>query len=172
MPSSLHLSAAELRSLITDGDLGEILELLLDHPALLPIFLHFASTCRTLRRLEGLLSEMQNNLDAVFEDMTRNNFDDAFTFFVTHRRQEQQRAQPSSYSSIPPQSRHVHFQTTAPSTSSTPSPDPSFQSHAPSTPSPIDDRRDTHIPQRHPTTQIICPWCRQRGHTYGNCVWR
>jgi len=111
MPSSLRLSAAELRSLVTDGDLGEIIELLLNHPALLPCFLHFSSICRTLHRLELLHSEMQNDLHTVFADMTRNNLDDAFAFFIARKRQERQHAQPPLYSQTPPRFRRVHFRT-------------------------------------------------------------
>jgi hypothetical protein len=188
MPSSLHLSAAELRSLVTDGDIGEILELLLDHPALLPIFLHFSSICRTLRRLEHMHREMRSDLDAVFEDMTHKDFDDAFTFFITRKRQERQHAQPPSY--------RTAVSSTSPSTSL---PNSSSQSHVPSqpalpdpnvnvtslpTPNPstsstVDERRDTPIPrvgilQRGPRhfTQVVCPLCRHLGHTYDDCIWQ
>jgi hypothetical protein len=88
MPSSLHLSASELRDLITDGDMQEIVELTIDFPALLPLFHHFASLSRTLRRLEELQRLTLRDLDLVFEDMTREDFDDAFVFFITQRRRE------------------------------------------------------------------------------------
>jgi hypothetical protein len=54
MPSSLRLSASDLRDLLTDGDVQEIVELTIDYPTLLPLFHHFASLSRILRRLEDL----------------------------------------------------------------------------------------------------------------------
>jgi len=88
MPSTLNISAAEFRELATDGNLQEILELMLDHPSLLPSYLHFSSLSRTLRRLEDMRRELEEDLDRVFEDMTRNNFDEAFAFFVARRRHD------------------------------------------------------------------------------------
>ena len=88
MPSTLNISAAEFRELATDGNLQEILELMLDHPSLLPSYLHFSSLSRTLRSLEDMRRELEEDLDRVFEDMTRNNFDEAFAFFVARRRHD------------------------------------------------------------------------------------
>ena len=88
MPSTLDLTATEFRNLVNSGDLEEINELLLDHPHLRPQYLHYCSLSRSLRQLEENLLATQLDLDHVFEDMTRNDFDDAFAFFVARRRRE------------------------------------------------------------------------------------
>ena len=88
MPSDLPLTASDLRSLLADGDLQEIAELLIDHPTLQPLFHHFTSLSRVLSRLEELHRLTQLDLQQVVEDMTHNDFNDAFTFFLACRRQE------------------------------------------------------------------------------------
>jgi hypothetical protein len=52
------------------------------------LYLHYCSLSRSLRRIEENLLATQLDLDQVFEDMTRNNFDDAFAFFVARRQRE------------------------------------------------------------------------------------
>jgi hypothetical protein len=91
------LTADEFRGLIALDDTPEIHELLLDHPTLLPRFVHFSAISRTLRRLENTIRATQDELEMVFDDMKEDNLDDAFAFFVTRRRNERHRERPSPY---------------------------------------------------------------------------
>ena len=124
MPSTLNLTATEFRNLVNSGDLEEITELLIDHPHLRPHYLHYCSLSRSLRRLEENLLATQLDLDQVFEDMTSNDFDDAFAFFVARRRRERNPLPPRPPSiSLPsfPRIRRVPLRTwRAPSSHGTP----------------------------------------------------
>ena len=137
MPSSLNLTATEFRNLADSGDLQEITELLLNHPTLVLHYLHFCSLSRSLRRLEENLRATQLDLDQVFEDMTRNDFDDAFAFFVARRRRERNPLPPRPASiSLPsfPNIRRIPLRTwRVPSSHGTSEPDSTSSISPPST---------------------------------------
>jgi hypothetical protein len=80
--SSMHLSPAELRFLVTPDNTGEVGELLLDHPFLTLHFLHFQSINRTITQLEQMLDTAHDKLLDVFKDMKEHHLEEALAFFV------------------------------------------------------------------------------------------
>ena len=89
MPSSLNISASKFHAFSTQGNLKEITKILLNHPALMPIYLHFCSISCTLQCLNELCQLTQVDLKMVFEDMVQNSFNNSFPFFITQLHQEQ-----------------------------------------------------------------------------------
>lgn len=149
MPSTLLLSANELRDLTTDDDLQEITELLLDHPDLQPIYLHFCSLSRTIRRLEEMQRDTQDDLEKVFEDMTRLGLDDAFAFLIARRRREQAlRATPYSCPSSP--RRHTGWYPRIHRVSSSDSLTSFFTPPSSPSPNPNDIERQPHLDDEPP----------------------
>jgi hypothetical protein len=106
--SSMHLSPSELRFMVTPDDTGEVIELLLDHPLLIPRFLHFQSINRTITRLEQMLDAAHDELLDVFEDMRERHLDDALAFFIARKRHQQ------GLRSHPRRSRSVRIQSPSP----------------------------------------------------------
>jgi hypothetical protein len=86
---SLQLSSSEFHDLVTPADTHEIYELLLDHPDLLPYYIHFSSLSRTLECQKLILQAAQDELDMAFDDMKDHDFYDAFSFFIARKQNEQ-----------------------------------------------------------------------------------
>jgi len=110
-PQRLHLSPSELRTYINPDDASELDELLVDHPALTPRFIHFQSLHRTARKLEDMLEDTLDELNDVFNDMMDHELEDAFAFFTARKRRQRL------------------------TTILTPEPLPNYEEHTPSQPS-------------------------------------
>ena len=136
MPSStapLYLSSFELlRMLETADDATEVEELLLNHPLLMPRFIHFQSLYRTILRLEENIKRTKEEMQDIYQDMERHNLDDALRHFVTRKRQERY---------APYQRRRTP---TTPSTSN-------------SAPQPPSSRRSRQVPIRSPPPRSPSP---------------
>ena len=162
---SLTVSSLKFREMVTSADVTEIYELLLDHPTLFPRYLHFSALSHTLKHQELLLKQTEGELDMAFCDMTDNNFYDAFTFFIAHKRNKQQQT-----SSLPPPTSrwstpHWH-----------PTPLPSPQHNISRSPLPPSySSSETIIPcspwitQRYPMGQRLAPISRVRVSHCRNC---
>jgi len=155
---SLHLSSTAFRNLVTEDDVPEIYELLIDHPELLPRYMHFSSISRTLKRLEQVIRLTQHELDMAYTDMENHDFHDAFSFFIARKQNERRRANP-----LPQPSYRLPTPVHAPQQAVDDFLPPPYS------PQPRRPLRSTPFP-RNDTIPTYCMSCGEHGHSSTTCT--